>query len=149
VRKNLVPPVAVVTQSADIDPNSVWFTDNIVAPIILTSRAAPPERLAALEAAGADIVFTRDREVSIGNAVEELRRRGLRRALCEGGPHLFTSLLVADRIDDLCLTLSPTLVVGPAERICVGSSPFEAPREMHLASVLSSHGSLLLRYIRR
>lgn len=147
--KNPVPPVAVVTQSADIDPSSVLFTESIVAPIILTSRAAPPERLAALEAAGADLAFTSDREVSIGNAVEELRRRGLRRALCEGGPHLFTSLLAADRIDDLCLTLSPTLVVGPAERICAGSSPFEAPREMRLASVLSSHGSLLLRYTRR
>lgn len=113
----------MVTRSADIDPNSVLFTDDIVPPIILTSTA----------------------EVPIGNTVEER----LRRVLCEGGPHLFTSLLVADRIDDLCLTLSPTLVVGPAERICAGSSPFEAPREMHLASVLSSHGSLLLRYTRR
>jgi len=44
-------------------------------------------------------------------------QRGLHRVLCEGGPHLFGSLLGADAADELCLTLAPTLAGGAAGRI--------------------------------
>ena len=42
-------------------------------------------------------------------ALAELRARGYRRILSEGGPTLFGSLLDAGLLDDLFLTLSPVL----------------------------------------
>jgi riboflavin biosynthesis pyrimidine reductase len=46
---------------------------------------------------------------SVADAVAELRRRGARRILCEGGPTLFGSLLVDGLVDELFLTVSPVL----------------------------------------
>ncbi len=147
--QNPVPPIAVVTRSGDLDPAGDLFVRNTVSPIVLTSRAAPHERLTALEAVGAEIVFAGDRDVSLPRVFEELTRRGLRRVLCEGGPQVFASLLAANAVDELCLTLEPILVGGPAPRISSGSVPATVPVSMHLESVLVSHDSLLLRYSRR
>jgi len=47
--------------------------------------------------------------VEVRPAVEELRGRGHRRILCEGGPTLFGSLLEAGLVDELFLTVSPVL----------------------------------------
>ena len=41
------------------------------------------------------------------DAVAELRERGCRRILCEGGPTLFGSVLEAGILDELFLTVSP------------------------------------------
>lgn len=42
-------------------------------------------------------------------AIAELRDRGCRRILCEGGPTLFGSLLADEVVDELFLTVSPLL----------------------------------------
>jgi 5-amino-6-(5-phosphoribosylamino)uracil reductase len=143
-----VPPIAVVTRFADLDPGLDVFTRNVVAPIIVTSRAAPKERLAALDVAGADVVIIDDYDIPPSRVLEELSRRGLRRVLCEGGTQLFSSLLTADAVDELCLTLTPILVSGDASRLSYGPTPLTAPARMRLASVLLSHDALLLRYQR-
>ena len=46
--------------------------------------------------------------------MQALRDRGLPQVLCEGGPHLFGSLLAADLVDELCLSLEPELDAGDA-----------------------------------
>lgn len=58
--------------------------------------------------------------VEIAAAVEELRRRGHRRILCEGGPTLFGSLLDAGLVDELFLTLSPVLAGRSTTRAVLG-----------------------------
>ena len=78
-------------------------------------------------------------------AVAALRERGLRRILCEGGPSLFGSFLAADAVDELCITIAPSLEAGDARRIADGEAP---PRDMRLATVLRSGETLLLRYTR-
>ncbi len=78
-------------------------------------------------------------------ALAALRGRGLTRILCEGGPSLFGSLLTLDAVDELCVTISPTLEAGDARRIAHGATP---PRGMQLAQVLRSGDTLLLRYAR-
>jgi riboflavin biosynthesis pyrimidine reductase len=72
-------------------------------------------------------------------------KRGLHQVLCEGGPTLFGALLDADRVDELCLTISPLLEGGGAHRILVGSP--EKARRMTLRHVLISNGTLILRYL--
>jgi 5-amino-6-(5-phosphoribosylamino)uracil reductase len=77
----------------------------------------------------------------------ELARRGLHRVLCEGGPNLFGRLLAADAVDELCLSVAPLLVGGPAGRIASGPAG-EPLRRMELADVLHEDDTLLLRYRR-
>jgi riboflavin biosynthesis pyrimidine reductase len=66
--------------------------------------------------------------------------------LCEGGPHLFGSLLDAGLVDEVCLTVAPRFVGGDAGRIVQGAR--ESDRRFALAGVVSDdEGFALLRYV--
>ncbi len=137
-----VPPIAVVTRTADLDPHSPLFTDTIVAPIVVTTTGADTAHLA-----GAEVLRAGDDDVDLALALRLLAGRGLRRVDCEGGPRLFAGLIAADLVDQLCLTVAPLLVAGGAGRIAAGPAP-AAPRTLALASVLVEDGFTLLRYRR-
>ncbi len=112
-------------------------------PVIVTT----PGRDAPAFAEVADVVETGgDEIVDAAAAVAALHERGLTRVLCEGGPQLFGALLAVDVVDELCLTLEPTLEAGTARRIAAGLLP--QPRALELVHVLRSASTLLLRYAR-
>ena len=134
-----VPPIAVITKSADLDPASRLFTDTHVPPIVITTAAA---ETAPLERAGAEIL----RAENLPQALDKLADRGFRKIDCEGGPGLFAELIAEDLVDQLCLTVAPLLTGGSAGRIAAG--PPSAPRRMELASILVEDGFTLLRYRR-
>jgi riboflavin biosynthesis pyrimidine reductase len=138
-----VPPIAVVTRTADLDPASRLFTETVVPPIVVTTETAETGRLAA---AGAEIVRAGDAEVDVRRALDLLAARGLRRVACEGGPRLFAQLVEADLVDQLCLTIAPLLVAGPATRIATG--PVAVARRLAPASILVEDGFTFLRYRR-
>ncbi|WP_245585599.1 pyrimidine reductase family protein [Pseudonocardia asaccharolytica] len=139
------PPIAVVSGSANLDPHSRLLTDTGVPPIVLTSTEAPAQRRRRLRAAGADVVELPT--LTPHTILGELGRRGLHRVLCEGGPSLHGELVAVDAVDELCLTLSPLLVAGPAARIATGVAAPD-PRTMTLAGILRADDVLLLRYTR-
>lgn len=139
------PVFALLTRRLDLDPDSSIFTEAPVRPLVLTVAEAPAERRAAL-AEVADVVEVGETEVDPVRVREELGRRGLARIHSEGGPTLFGSFLAADVVDELCLTLAPTLEAGPAARIA--HSPLAVPTAMELAAVLQAGDELLLRYTR-
>jgi riboflavin biosynthesis pyrimidine reductase len=136
-----VPPIAVVTRTADLDPASPLFTDTIVAPIVITTSGADTSHL------DAEILRAGDDDVDLALALDLLAERGFRRVDCEGGPRLFAELIAADLVDQLCLTVAPLLVAGGAARIAAGPT-LDAPRRLALASVLVEDGFTLLRYRR-
>jgi riboflavin biosynthesis pyrimidine reductase len=136
-----VPPIAVVTRTADLDPASPLFTDTIVAPIVITTSGADTSHL------DAEVLRAGDDDVDLALALDLLAERGLRRVDCEGGPRLFAELIAADLVDQLCLTVAPLLVAGGAARIAAGPA-LAAPRRLALASVLVEDGFTLLRYRR-
>jgi len=142
-----VPPIAVVTRSADLDPAAPLFTDTHVPPIVLTTSSAPEHRIGALTEAGAEILIAGDDDVELPYALDLLAERGLKRVDCEGGPALFAGLIAADRVDQLCLTIAPLLAGGGAARIADGTRA-AAPRPLELASILVEDGFTLLRYRR-
>jgi len=137
------PVFALVTRRLDLDPASPVFTDAPVRPIVYTISAAPADRRAALSAV-ADIVDAGEAEVDPTRVRDDLAGRGLPRIHAEGGPSLLGAFLVAGAVDELCLTLAPTLEAGGAGRIA--HDPRSAPTGMSLAGVLRSGDELLLRY---
>jgi riboflavin biosynthesis pyrimidine reductase len=137
------PTFAIVSGSLDLDPSSDVFARAPVRPLVLTSTSARPN--AAL-AKVADIVVCGSTAVDPVAMVSAFAERQLTRIHCEGGPSLFGSLLAADVVDELCLTVSPLLVGGESGRITTGVVP--DPRTMSLAGILRSEDTLLLRYVR-
>ncbi|TFC04780.1 pyrimidine reductase family protein [Cryobacterium adonitolivorans] len=139
------PPVAIVSGRLDLDPAHPVFTAAATRPIVLTHAQAPAERRAAL-AAVADVLVCGEASIDHALMVRTLTARGYPQVLCEGGPSLFGSLLAADAVDELCLTLSPLLESGRAPRIATAAQP--SPQRMRLAHALPAGDTLLLRYLR-
>jgi riboflavin biosynthesis pyrimidine reductase len=137
------PTFAIVSGSLDLDPASDLFAKAPVRPLVITSESAlPNEALAKV----ADIVVCGSKTVDPVEMVSTLAERRLTRIHCEGGPSLFGSLLAADVVDELCLTVSPLLAGGDSGRIVKGAVP--EPRGMSLVGILRSGDALLLRYLR-
>ncbi len=139
------PPLAVVSASLSLAPTHPFFAEAVVRPLVLTHEAAPAEQRRALSAV-ADVINCGSDSVDPAQLVSELAERGMPQILCEGGPHLFAELIAADRVDEMCLSLSPTLVGGDTGRIARGSA--ETPRHLRLLHALPADDLLLLRYAR-
>lgn len=105
------------------------------------------------------VVLTRKRDIEsavlgdrllvrddVVEAIGELRERGRRRILCEGGPTLFGSVLAAGLVDELFLTVSP-LFAGRGLPLVEG---VELLPDMRIAATVAGvrrHGAhLFLRY---
>jgi riboflavin-specific deaminase-like protein len=140
------PTLVVVSGALDLDPSHKTFAEAPVRPIVLTHAAAPAERRASLEAV-ADFIITGESGVDLAVAQDELAWRGLTQILCEGGPHLFGSLLAAGLVDELCLTMSPLLTGAGAGRIVAGPGLSE-PQPRRLVHLIESGDTLLTRYAR-
>ncbi|GAC68875.1 dihydrofolate reductase family protein [Gordonia soli] len=141
------PALALLSRSLDIPDDFAPLDDPGTA--ILTCRSAPAERRDALAAVGARIVDCGDDSVEPDAVRDWCAAQGHRDVLGEGGPTLLGSFIVADLVDELCLTTSPHLVAGDAGRIAHDPGP--APLRSLRPSVLitDDHDFLYQRWTRR
>ncbi|MFF2271311.1 pyrimidine reductase family protein [Agromyces sp. NPDC058136] len=139
------PRLAIVSASLDLEPGLPVFAEATRRPIVVTGEASDPGRRTAL-AAVADVLVCGETGVDPTAMRDALAAAGLPQVLCEGGPHLFASLIEVDAVDELCLSLSPLLVSGDAGRITAGGH--EHARRMRLVHALPAGDLLLLRYAR-
>jgi 5-amino-6-(5-phosphoribosylamino)uracil reductase len=144
-----VPQLAIVTVSGRLDHDLPAFTHTEVPPLVLTCAAAADEirgRLSGL----ADVVDCSDKEadrVDPAALLAVLAARGLRRVLTEGGPTLFSAFVDNDLLDELCLTIAPSVVGGTGPRITSG--PGQVLTRMRCAHILTDQsGYLYTRYVR-
>jgi riboflavin biosynthesis pyrimidine reductase len=140
------PTLVIVSAALALDPSHRAFAEAPVRPIVITHTGAPEDRREALGTV-ADVIACGESGVDLAVARAELTRRGLSQVLCEGGPHLFASLLAADLVDELCLTLSPLLAGAGAGRIVAGPGLAD-PLPMRLEHLLEADSTLLARYTR-
>ncbi|MEU6930965.1 pyrimidine reductase family protein [Streptomyces sp. NPDC046385] len=142
------PVIAVVTASLDLDFSLPLFTGPLVPTLVLTGAQAPADRVAEARASGAEVLFAgAARGVEPERVVALLAERGLRRQLTEGGPRLLGQFVAAGVLDELCLSVSPTMTAGSAQRIAGGPS-VDVPRRFAVASLLEEDGFLFTRYRR-
>lgn len=90
-----------------------------------------------------EIVRHRDR-VDLVAALEELRGRGVRSLLCEGGPTLHAELIAAGLVDELFVTRSPRLAGGTGPGLVTGLEAHT--RDLELLWLCESEGELYARY---
>ncbi|WP_328320429.1 pyrimidine reductase family protein [Streptomyces sp. NBC_00388] len=142
------PAIAVVSASLELDFSLPLFTAPLVPTLVVTGAGAPADRLEAARRAGARIVIAGDASaVDPARAVRELAGLGFRRLLTEGGPRMLGQFVAAGVLDELCLTLSPVLTSGDAQRI-VGGPGLTVPDRFALAALLEEAGFLFARYLR-
>ena len=141
------PAVAVVSRSAQVPTLLAEQRADSGAAYLITcgsGRAGPLDEARA--ALGEDHVFVHGQDtVDLPAAVADLARRGMTRVLSEGGPHLMRDLVAAGLVDELCLTLVPTVIGGRAPRITAGPP---AVADLRPVLLIESEGSLLGRWTR-
>ena len=140
------PRIALVTRSVELDFESDLFADPASRCLVIAPEDADADRLAAA-AAVADVITSGRGSVDLAPAVAHLGALGAAVVLAEGGPSLLGQLAEADLVDELCLTLSPTLVAGASARIVHGPDLPGGLAPLHLDRVLEQDGVLLLRYL--
>ncbi|HZQ59518.1 MAG TPA: pyrimidine reductase family protein [Acidimicrobiales bacterium] len=139
-----VPPIAVVTRSAQLDWSSPLFADAEQRPIIVTTADANPGEIARARAV-ADVVEAGADEVDLASAVTQLASRGYTNVLAEGGPGINAQLVAARLVDELCLTLSPSIVAGTGPRILAGDE-LPVPLSLRTVHLLEQDGYLFGRF---
>src|SRR5689334_9391366 len=116
-----VPAIAVVSASCEFDWSLPFFTAATARPIIVTVASASADNRARAERV-ADVIVAGERAVvDLARALGALSERGAHNVLAEGGPTLNGELARAGLLDELCVTLSPTLASGDAKRLISGS----------------------------
>jgi riboflavin biosynthesis pyrimidine reductase len=75
-----------------------------------------------------------------------LRSEGIRSLLCEGGPTLNSTLFAAGLVDELFLTIAPTIAGSGETLTIVEGLPLPAVVDLDLLSVHEAGGHLFLRY---
>lgn len=145
------PVFAIVSGSLSLDPVSRVFTEAPVRPIVLTSAtAAASSHAPALRAVAEVVPCSSDDDPDSVDAValrDALVARDLGTVHCEGGPTFFGALVAADLVDELTLTVDPSLEGGAGPRITHGGSPdLRRFRPAHV--LLGADGVLLTRYVR-
>jgi 5-amino-6-(5-phosphoribosylamino)uracil reductase len=141
-----LPTLAIVSGSLSLDPDS----DAVRAPqtTVLTCSSAPEDRRRRLVEAGATLVDCGTDDVELNRALAHLASRGRWRVLSEGGPGLLGRLTAADLVDELCLTIGPTMLAGSAGRIAHSDDEID-PRTMTREHVLADdEGFLFTRWSR-
>ncbi|MEV5612654.1 pyrimidine reductase family protein [Streptomyces sp. NPDC052225] len=142
------PSIAVISASLDLDFDLPLFTDPLAPTFLITGAGAPADRMAAARKAGAEVLIAGEgATVDPDRAVRALADRGFKRLLTEGGPRMLGQFVAARVLDELCLTVSPLLTAGDAQRIA-GGSTLAVPERFELASLLEEDGFLFTRYRR-
>jgi len=141
------PATAVFSRSGDVPAGLGQARDDSGEVILVTCRSAGP---AAIDRARStlgegQVIVAGDATVDLGAAVDSLVVRGLPRMLCEGGPHLMGDLTASGRLDELCLTLAPTLVCGDHPRITAGGA---VVCDLLPRLLIESQGTILGRWAR-
>jgi riboflavin-specific deaminase-like protein len=146
------PLKVLVTSDLDVDAdNSRFFEGNAAQRLILTTDAAPAERVAALEANSTVAIVTNGTEgrVNLRAAMEVLAGEGVSRLLLEGGGTLNFAMLEAGLIDEVYLTLCPFIIGGSRAPTTFEGVGFdrEGIRGLELISMRTSeHGEIFFRY---
>jgi riboflavin biosynthesis pyrimidine reductase len=137
-----------VTRRLDLPLNLRMFaerTSEHARPIAFTTDASAAGAPAGLRDV-IDIVGCGDDTVELRRVIADLHDRGLGRILCEGGPALLGDLIAAGLLDELLLTLVPTLMGGgPKEHILHIPGGLDPALRLTPRLVLEDEGTVLLR----
>ncbi len=144
------PGLAVVSGSLDFETDLPMFTerpDDLPRALVITGGSAPADRVEELERV-AEVVVLPEPRPTPATALAQLRQRGARVVLVEGGPGFNAQFAASGLIDELCVSISPKVTAGTSKRIVDGGPPMD-PLDFDLDWLLEHESMLFARYLRR
>mgnify|MGYP000983479005 CR=1 FL=1 len=119
-------PIRIIVDSRARTPlTAKVVTDSMAKTIIAVTKQAPPDRVTALEAAGASVFVVGDgSEVDLRLLMQELGRQEITSVFVEGGGTIHFSLLAAGLIDKVHAFIAPKLIGGRDARTAVEGEGF-------------------------
>ncbi len=137
-----------VSASGEIPADSRFFdTSHGGDSILVTSEAVSEATLARFD--GRAEIWRLGREsVDLHATLAALSERGIQRLLVEGGGELNWSLLQADLVDELCVTIAPALLGGGDAPTLLGGLgwPMSEQRRLRLLELDRDEDELYCRY---
>lgn len=135
-------PLALVTRSGDL-PERLRHngTGQVLA---ITSAACPGLDRLHRDLGQGNVIIAGDADVDLPSAVDALVGRGFRRIHSEGGPTLLGKLLQDGLVDELCLTVAPSVVGGRHARI-VDAADLRVSARPHV--LVHADGDLIGRWL--
>lgn len=110
------PQLVIVTARGDLSPTDQALQAGA---LVLTSRASEAALRDRLPSTSQVKAISDDGSLNILDVLRAIRDEGHQVILTEGGPHLFGQLMAASAVDELFLTLSPSLA-GRADNGSLG-----------------------------
>jgi 2,5-diamino-6-(ribosylamino)-4(3H)-pyrimidinone 5'-phosphate reductase len=140
-------PTVVVSAGLDLDPGARFFRPSGPTRIIATVEDAPPERVRRLEQLAEMWKLGRGR-VDLVGVLSKLRERGVERLLVEGGGELNWAFIAGNHVDELYVTVAPTLLGGRNAPTLLEGDGYSMDSRVRLALVsVDRHGDeLYCRY---
>ena len=145
LKRDKTPRLVIVTARGDLDPSERALQ---VGALILTTAAAAPRLRKALPTATEVRPVSEGQSIGVDQIFDTLKAEGYRTILTEGGPHLFGQLVVANRVDEFFLTVSPCLAGQKDQSFgLIRGTDFDgAFKSARLLSVRRADSYLFLRY---
>jgi 5-amino-6-(5-phosphoribosylamino)uracil reductase len=140
------PMKITVTERADLDADSNFFTAGEVEKLVYTSSARVADARRRLGRAAT--IVDAGRRVRMRRLCDDLADRGVQRLMVEGGGIVHTQFLAGDLVDELQLVIAP-FFVGDSRAprfVTDGRFPWHAGRRAALAEVRQLGDVVLLRY---
>jgi diaminohydroxyphosphoribosylaminopyrimidine deaminase/5-amino-6-(5-phosphoribosylamino)uracil reductase len=130
------PLRVVVDSELKITPGCRMLMQQSTAGTLIATTSSDGEKIAALEAAGAEIIHFRSDagKVPLRQLWQELGRRNVQYLLLEGGAGLATAALEDNLIDQLVLFIAPKIVGG-----CSGFGIFSGVGCSKMADAINLH----------
>lgn len=140
----------VVSGSGSLNPRAEIFKHTFSPLIVLVSDRAPRSARTRLEKSGAIVHVAGDGEIDFRAACEWLRKEWeVKRLLCEGGGEINAALLRDDLVDEIYVTLCPTIFGGrdaPTLADGVGVDSLEEATHLRLKAMEQAGEELYLVY---
>ena len=137
-------PLVAVSNRGHVPPQLAGVDDGTV--LLATAASAPGLDDARSSLGEQHVIVCGDERVDPAELVAALGRRGWTRLLTEGGPSWLGTLVAHGLLDELCLTVAPTLVGGDHPRPLAGP---DVDVDLHLHALLEQDGTLLGRWLTR
>jgi riboflavin-specific deaminase-like protein len=135
------PLMVIVSGRLDLPWDAPLFSEPSGEVLIFTAAdTEPPDTATPVE------VVRHDDGVDLPGLMAELRGRGVRTVLCEGGPRLHAQLIEAGLVDELFVTTAAKLAGGDGLGLVFGLSERQRPLELAWLLHEASSDELFARY---
>src|SRR5690349_4293190 len=134
------PPLILISRRFDL-PWAAPVFEAADQPVVIYTEADGP-----VPEVAAPVEVVRLADARPAAVLADLRARGVRALLSEGGPTLFRGLLEVGLVDELFLTVSPVLTGDEAETGILPGARLPEPARMRLSGALRAGDELFLRY---